>query len=116
MLMLKCVIEGFFTLKMARASGGVVHAPGTTSMAQPSPVQEGWYAVDNTFGPAATDCRGNFDFTLLFEESVLSILPSALFLLIVPYRFLHIYRGSRKVRRSVLQTVKLVSSPSVHWR
>ena len=79
-------------------------------MARPSPAQEGWCAVDNSFGPAATDCRGNFDFTLLFEELILSILPSALFLLIVPYRFLHVYRGPRKVRRSLLQIVKLVSS------
>jgi hypothetical protein len=78
-------------------------------MAQPSPVETGWCAVDNTFGPGATACRGGFDFTLLFEESILSILPSALFLLIVPNRLLHVCRGSKKVRRSTLQILKLAS-------
>ena len=49
---------------------------------------------------------------ITFEESILSILPSALFLLIVPNRLLHVYRGSKKVRRSTLQILKLVS----FWR
>lgn len=80
-----------------------------SAMAQPSPIEKGWCAVDNTFGPAVTDCCGNFDFTLLFEESILSILPSAIFLLIVPSRLLHVYRGSKKVRRSLLQILKMVS-------
>lgn len=39
-------------------------------------------AADNSFGPAVpSECRGGFDFTLLFEQTILSILPCALFLL-----------------------------------
>jgi hypothetical protein len=33
-------------------------------------------AVEDTFGPAvASSCVGGFDFTLLFEESILTVLP-----------------------------------------
>ncbi|KAI5195395.1 putative ABC transporter [Aureobasidium subglaciale] len=39
---------------------------------------------DDSFGPAS--CARSFDFTLTFEQSILSILPSALLLLAVPPR------------------------------
>jgi ATP-binding cassette subfamily C (CFTR/MRP) protein 1 len=43
-------------------------------------------AADNTLGPAITaDCR--FDFTLLFEQSFLSLVPAAIFIIISPWRF-----------------------------
>lgn len=42
---------------------------------------------DSSFGPAVTGCRGDFDFTTSFEAIILSILPSALFLLLAPWRF-----------------------------
>ncbi|PWY91611.1 P-loop containing nucleoside triphosphate hydrolase protein [Aspergillus sclerotioniger CBS 115572] len=42
-------------------------------------------AADNTFGPVLA-CPATFDFTLLFEQSILSIGPSALFLLLVAWR------------------------------
>ncbi len=36
-------------------------------------------SADNVFGPAvAAPCRAGFDFTLLFEETVLTILPLSL--------------------------------------
>lgn len=34
--------------------------------------------ADNVFGPRVAFCRDGFDFTLLFEQSILSALPSAL--------------------------------------
>lgn len=44
-------------------------------------------AADRHFGPSIdARCRGGFDFTLTFEQSILSIAPSALLLLIVPFR------------------------------
>jgi hypothetical protein len=64
---------------------------------------------DNSFGPFI-DFPGKvpFDFTLLFEETILSILPSALFLLLVPPRILRLWRTPRKVTGSYLQTTKIV--------
>ena len=65
-------------------------------------------AVDNTFGPHAGACRGGFDFTLLFEETVLSILPLALTLLAIPLRVTYLLRRDVKVKRSPLLPLKLV--------
>ncbi|RAK99259.1 P-loop containing nucleoside triphosphate hydrolase protein [Aspergillus ibericus CBS 121593] len=47
-------------------------------------------AADNTFGPVFP-CPATFDFTLLFEQSILSIGPSALFLLLVAGRIWWLY-------------------------
>lgn len=65
--------------------------------------------VDDTFGPYAESCRGGFDFTLLFEESILSILPLILLLTVTPFRILYLVRRSIKVNRSVWPSAKLVS-------
>lgn len=36
-------------------------------------------AVEDLFGPVvASSCLGGFDFTLLFEETILSIIPLAI--------------------------------------
>lgn len=43
-------------------------------------------AVDG-FGPA-TNCPGHFDFTLLFEESILTIGPTIPFILIANFTYL----------------------------
>lgn len=43
---------------------------------------------ENTFGPAS--CSREFDFTLTFEQAVLSIIPSSVLLLITPLRLLHL--------------------------
>ncbi|KAF4972333.1 hypothetical protein FZEAL_9615 [Fusarium zealandicum] len=41
---------------------------------------------DTSFGPYASDCRGGFDLTLLFEESILVVPINALLLLAAPCR------------------------------
>jgi len=44
-------------------------------------------ASDSTLGPAIDpSCRGGFDFTLLFEQCIFTILPCSLFLLAIPVR------------------------------
>lgn len=48
-------------------------------MAQSSPVA--CAHIDNSFGPHAGDCRDGFDFTLLFEETILTLLPLGLLVL-----------------------------------
>lgn len=47
------------------------------------------------FGPAAP-CEGVFDFTLLFEETILTILPAAVAIAFVP--FCYFKRLSGRVR------------------
>jgi ATP-binding cassette subfamily C (CFTR/MRP) protein 1 len=68
------------------------------------------YADDNSFGPFL-DLPGKetFDFTLLFEETILSIAPSALLLLLIPPRILRLWKTPRKVNGSYLKTTKIVS-------
>jgi ATP-binding cassette subfamily C (CFTR/MRP) protein 1 len=53
----------------------------------------------NYFGPASPT---GFDFTPLFEDTILGILPSALLLLALPYRILTLQRAKPKVARGGL--------------
>ncbi|KZL81945.1 abc transporter [Colletotrichum incanum] len=46
---------------------------------------------DGEFGPAVIGCRGDFDFTLTFELSILSILPACLFVFIASWRSVQLY-------------------------
>jgi ATP-binding cassette, subfamily C (CFTR/MRP), member 1 len=64
--------------------------------------------IDNTFRLYAAYCRGGFDFTLLFEESILSILPLLLLLIVTPFRILYLFRKQKKVVLSALLPFKLV--------
>lgn len=53
---------------------------------------------DGSFGPAVGgQCRGGFDFTLTFEESILGIAPQCLFLLASPIRYLALRAAQRRV-------------------
>lgn len=63
---------------------------------------------DDVFGPVVAECARAFDFTLLFEESILSILPSAILILLAPVRLLALRKRPRIVGGSTLQLVKLV--------
>ncbi|KAF2488718.1 putative multidrug resistance protein [Lophium mytilinum] len=57
--------------------------------------------ADNVFGPVVSPvCRHGFDFTLLFEQSILSIGPSSIFLLLVPLRLFWLYRSKTTARPS----------------
>ena len=80
----------------------------TAAMARPASCEQ----VDDTFGPYAGNCRGGFDFTLLFQDSILSILPLALLLLVVPFRISYLFRRTIKVDPSSWLASKLVSGPT----
>lgn len=67
-------------------------------------------AVDNSFGPVVSGCRNNFDFTLLFEQSVLTFIPAALLLLVAPLRLLQLHKSDVKTRPASISQLKLVSS------
>lgn len=72
-------------------------------MASPCPV------YDDAFGPAINEeCRGGFDFTLLFEQSMLGILPAAIFLLAFPARFAYLARQEEKTLLGPTRRKKLV--------
>ncbi|KAJ6175652.1 hypothetical protein N7485_002566 [Penicillium canescens] len=63
---------------------------------------------DGQFGPIVDgDCRGGFDFTVMFESGILSILPAACFLLLTSFRLLHLFRQRRKVLSSTFRVVTL---------
>ncbi|ROW06684.1 hypothetical protein VPNG_06754 [Cytospora leucostoma] len=78
---------------------------------------------DFTFGPFVSACRGDFDFTLLFEEIVFSCVPSACFLTLSAYRIWslrqeHAINGDTFLRRSkqpltIVFTIAIVVTAAV---
>ncbi|KAJ5799427.1 uncharacterized protein N7518_001495 [Penicillium psychrosexuale] len=65
--------------------------------------------LDNTFRIDAGSCRGGFDFSLLFEETILEILPILLMLIIIPGRLWILSQKRNKVVGSWLVFVKLAA-------
>lgn len=66
-------------------------------------------AVENTFGPRVSrSCLKGFDFTLFFEEVILTIVPIAIVCLALPIRVWKLHRYPVRVNRSWLYLVKLV--------
>ena len=63
-------------------------------------------AADDLFGPAVHGCRHAFDFTLLFEQSIFQIGPSALLLLCLPLRASQLRKQSAKTTRTSIRVVK----------
>lgn len=70
-------------------------------------------SLDDSFGPHAGDCRGGFDFTLFFEETILTLLPICPLVLLIPPRIWYLLRRPKKVQTGKrLIGAKLVSIPS----
>jgi ATP-binding cassette subfamily C (CFTR/MRP) protein 1 len=73
-------------------------------------------SYDNDFGPVVNGCRSSFDFTLLFEQSVLTIGPAVLLLLYAPYQLALLSKAPRKLasargfRTSLLKYVSMRTS------
>lgn len=66
-------------------------------------------AADTAWGPwAGPDCRGGLDFTLTFEEAILTILPTALFILAAVAQIVFLIGRPRVVANGVLMWVKQV--------
>lgn len=57
------------------------------------------------FGPGAD---GRFDFTILFEDIFLSIVPAVVLLLMAPIRMYSLYKQSLKVKKSTIHESKMV--------
>jgi ATP-binding cassette subfamily C (CFTR/MRP) protein 1 len=65
---------------------------------------------DKSFGPYAHGCRGGFDLTLLFEESILIVPITVLLLLAAPCRATYLLRkNSVKVETNYWLYCKIAS-------
>ncbi|TVY47392.1 ABC transporter [Lachnellula occidentalis] len=65
--------------------------------------------LDDSFGPIVSrGCRDYFDFTLLFEQSILSIGPSILFILAAVRRTYYLWTKPRRVSGTGFKNTKLV--------
>lgn len=67
------------------------------------------FADDNTFGPVIPNACRTFDFTLLFEQSFLSLAPSLLLVLFSCFRLRTLLGRDNKTLPSKLHSSKLVS-------
>ncbi|KUJ06202.1 P-loop containing nucleoside triphosphate hydrolase protein [Mollisia scopiformis] len=65
-------------------------------------------SIDRTFGPPAKGCRGGFDFTLLFEEIFLSLIPMVLVIIVTFFRLPYLFRRQTKVVWSLWLPAKLI--------
>ncbi|CAM1501751.1 Fc.00g037350.m01.CDS01 [Cosmosporella sp. VM-42] len=63
-------------------------------------------SADIYFGP---HLPGIFDFTILFEQSILSLLPTALFTILAPFRLFHLRNHEVRVRSGSLLWSKLAA-------
>ncbi|KAF3026419.1 hypothetical protein E8E14_010909 [Neopestalotiopsis sp. 37M] len=68
---------------------------------------------DDTFGPVvASSCRGGFDFTLLFEQTILGSLPAGIFAFSAAWRlvYLALHSTGTKTRPGSLRLLKIIGS------
>ncbi|PTB70684.1 P-loop containing nucleoside triphosphate hydrolase protein [Trichoderma citrinoviride] len=64
--------------------------------------------ADAAFGPVVdAACRGGFDFTLVFEQSIFVLLPASLLILVAPLRLIQLRKASVKVTDHVSRAIKL---------
>ncbi len=65
--------------------------------------------TDASFGPGVEGCDRQFDFTVAFEESILSIVHSVVLILLAPIRILLLKNQRPRVGGRAFQLAKLVS-------
>jgi ATP-binding cassette subfamily C (CFTR/MRP) protein 1 len=67
--------------------------------------------ADNRFGPVIDrECRDGFDFTLLFEQGILGLVPAAAFLLLCPVRLQMLVKRDVRTQPHVMRFAKTVST------
>jgi hypothetical protein len=64
----------------------------------------------NTLWPSQSDCPDQFDFSLLFEQSFLSLLPSSFLILIASFRAISLKSKPRRTRGRKFLLLKLVAT------
>ncbi|KAJ5629255.1 P-loop containing nucleoside triphosphate hydrolase protein [Penicillium herquei] len=71
-------------------------------------------ADEDAFGPIVNaSCHHGFDFTLLFEETILTLLPLSILFIVWPFRVRKLYSSSEKVKPSWLYAAKGITY-SIH--
>lgn len=73
--------------------------------------------ADDAFGPQVVACRQGFDFTLLFEQAILSAIPSGLMAVASTVFLLRRHRRNVKTRKRATRSLKLakqVTSWTLH--
>lgn len=81
----------------------------------PLPAYEGLSCpidADEVFGPFISKSCRSFDFTLTFEHTILSILPSTIFLILAGSRVFHLHGSSLKLSPNYLGAFKAVKWPA----
>ena len=68
---------------------------------------------DDSFGPAVRGCRGDFDFTVRFEQLVLAIIPPAVFVALVVPRVVSLLGKPLLVKGTALLASKVVAIVSL---
>lgn len=71
------------------------------------------FEADTDFGPSVASCRREFDFTVLFEEVVLVIIPACTFVILAFASLLPLLRARTLVRHGRLYTFKLLSAAAL---
>ncbi|CAI6088008.1 unnamed protein product [Clonostachys chloroleuca] len=69
--------------------------------------------ADDAFGPVVAHCRQGFDFTLLFEQFILSAVPSVLVLLVSSWALMRRHRRSVKTTSQSRFSLKLAKQISI---
>lgn len=76
------------------------------------PLQCG-FAADTKFGPSVPSCRREFDFTILFEEVVLMIIPACTFIVLACASLLSLLQTRTLLRYGRLYSLKLFSAAAL---
>ncbi|KAK0724137.1 P-loop containing nucleoside triphosphate hydrolase protein [Lasiosphaeris hirsuta] len=71
------------------------------------------FAADADFGPSVSPCRREFDFTILFEEVVLVIVPACTFIILAIASLLSLRRARTLVRHGRMYLFKLFSATAL---
>ncbi|KAI1382741.1 P-loop containing nucleoside triphosphate hydrolase protein [Hypoxylon trugodes] len=64
---------------------------------------------DNAFGPAVQGCRGDFDFTIIFEKIFFTIIPAAVFIAICLPQIVYLSRKPEITGGALLRSIKCVA-------
>lgn len=70
-------------------------------------------ANDQSLGPSVLGCRGDFDFTVKFEQLFFSLTPSVIFIILSLWRIYLLAKRPTIVDAPLLRLVKLVSVLSI---
>ncbi|KAJ5907320.1 multidrug resistance-associated protein [Penicillium taxi] len=67
--------------------------------------------ADNSFGPIVdSGCRDGFDFTLLFEQAILGLVPAIAFLLVCPLRLRILVKRNVRTQPHKMRLAKLITA------